>query len=180
MNSLISKTYLHYVAIKWRILGCSQSENDQNVLALERKHQIGDITTGETGTGNTGVCCTCAPSNYMPPVLYLKERRWRANSRGALPCTHFASSENSWTMSETFVKCLKHVVSSANPAAETPVLILDGHVTPTETKIPWTFQYITVLQCSLFQHPLHIHSIPKVCHSTSLFLLASVRLHAFK
>jgi hypothetical protein len=36
-------------------------------------------------------------------------------------------------MSEIFVKWLKHIVSSANPAAETPVLILDGHATPTET-----------------------------------------------
>lgn len=110
--------------------GISTVQNPPKIFARKGKKQVGTIAGAERGLHVTGVCCTNAIGNYVPPALIFPRKNWKHELLEGAPNGSVGfPQESGWMTGEIFLKWLQHFEKFCRATVESPVLlILDGHV----------------------------------------------------
>lgn len=130
-------------------------ENDK-VITMKGKRQVGKITSGERGRNVTLMFCTSATGQFIPPLFIFPRQRMNDRLMIGAPTESIAFPTSSgWMTTEAFLKWMQHFVSFTKPTKEDPVLLLiDGHGTHKE------------LDVILFARTHHVHMLSFPPHTT--------------
>lgn len=109
--------------------GVSCVHENEKVITMKGKRQVGKMTSGERGHNITLMFCMSAAGQFIPPLFVFP--RIRMNDRlmiGAPTESISFPTPNGWMTKDSFLKWLQHFVSFTKPSKEDPVLlIIDGH-----------------------------------------------------
>lgn len=109
--------------------GVTCVHENEKVITMKGKRQVGKMTSGERGRNVTLMFCMSATGQFIPPLFIFP--RVRMNDRlmiGAPTESISFPTPNGWMTKESFLKWLQHFVSFTKPSKEDPVLlIIDGH-----------------------------------------------------
>lgn len=109
--------------------GVSSVHENEKVITMKGKRQVGKMTSGERGRNVSLMFCMSATGQFIPPLFIFP--RVRMNNRlmiGAPAESISFATPNGWMTKDSFLKWLQHFVSVTKPSKEDPVLlIIDGH-----------------------------------------------------
>lgn len=111
-------------------------ENDK-VITIKGKRQVGKMTSGERGRNVTLMFSMSATGQFIPPLFIFPRKRMNERLMIGAPTESCAFPTTSgWMTTEAFLKWMQHFVSFAKPTENDPVLLLiDGHGTHKELEI---------------------------------------------
>ena len=87
------------------------------VLGRKEKHQIGSVSSGETGTNTTVICCCNAAGHFVPPMILFKRKRMIPELTDGAPIGRLVTNnESGWMDRDTFNIWLRHFAAEVKPS----------------------------------------------------------------
>lgn len=136
--------------------GVSCVHENEKVITMKGKRQVGKMTSAERGRNVTLMFCMSATGQFIPPLFIFPRKRMNDRLMIGAPAESCAFPTSSgWMTTEAFLKWMQHFVSFSKPTKDDPVLLLvDGHGTHKE------------LEVILFARNNHVHMLSFPPHTT--------------